>query len=185
MARETLILIVAALVLSCGCVGGSGTVTDIGANNSSQGVQENISVANQTNAIANSTPEANATQDITPQNATGNVSLPGQCTPISAPSQAEYGNCASLSKAMIEVKDVWNCTTAYKCMNASERVAYDISKMQGPGCQDIPDVLINGLADECGANYQRLNATMENGCLSAVECMSRDITVIESNGSGS
>lgn len=187
MARETLIFVVAALVLSYGCIGGSGTVTDIGMNSSSQGVQENtsVSVVNQTNISANSTPAANAAQNATLQNATGNVSRPGQCTPISAPSQSEYGNCASLSKAMVEVKDVWNCTTAYKCMNASERLAYDISKMQGPECQDIPDALINSLAAECGAKYQRLNATIENGCISAVECMTRDVTIIYSNGSGS
>jgi len=185
MARETLLFIVAALVLLYGCIGGSGTVSDIGANNSSQGVQENASTIadNQTNVPANNTPVANVTQNVSLQNATVNVSHSGQCVPVGAPSQAEYGNCASQSKKMVEVRDVWNCTTAYKCMNASERLAYDISKMQGSGCPDVPDEVIQSLAAQCGANYQRLNASLENGCISAAECMTRDVTIIYSNKS--
>jgi hypothetical protein len=83
---------------------------------------------------------------------------------------------------MVEIIDVWNCTTGYRCMNASERLAYDLSKIQAQGCQDIPDFVIDSLAGECGANYQELNATIEDGCIASIDCVP-GFMVIESNGS--
>ncbi len=184
MATKTLVCIIVALVLLYGCIGGSSTVADIGNNISSQGMQPNTSgsAANQTSG-ANNTPASNApAANATLENATGNVSQPGQCAQVSAPGQAEYSSCTSQSKVMIGVKDIWNCTTSYKCMNASEKLAYELSRMQGPECQDIPDIITNGLADECGTSLQMFNVTMENGCITQIDCIFPGSVA---NGSGS